>query len=237
MSLTLRFARMPRSLSLSLALVGAALACGTPKSESPKSAASFIRARIAERVTADTRPDSFTLAADHGRVLGETSAPVWVVVVSDFQCRDCKQWNDDVFPLIRKEYVATGRVRMAYVNMPLDIHLNAVPTALAAFCASAQGKFWETHARIFETQSRWKDLPDARPFLDSLAIAAGADAATQRLCTERARAMKLIQQDAERSKAAGVDSLPTFFIGTHRVLGPASVATFRAVIDSALAGK
>lgn len=225
---------MSHTLPFWFALLGAALACGTSKPETPQRS---IRSVIAQHARADARPDSFTLAADHGRVLGEPSAPVWVVVVSDFQCRDCKQWNDDVFPLIRKEYVATGRVRMAYVNMPLDIHLNAVPTALAAFCASAQGKFWETHARIFETQSRWKDLPDARPFLDSLAIAAGADATTLRLCTERARAMKLIQQDAERSKAAGVDSLPTFFIGTHRVLGPAPVAIFRAVIDSALAGK
>ena len=228
---------MSRTLSISFVLLGAALACDTSKPESRKSPESFIRSQIAQRIRSDTRPDSFTIAVDRGRVLGEATAPVWVVIVSDFQCRDCKQWFDEVFPLIRKEYVTTGRVRMGYVNMPLAVHLNAMPTALAAACASSQGKFWETYARIFETQSRWKDLPDARPFLDSLAIAAGADAATQRLCTERARAMKLIRQDAERSKVAGVDSLPTFFIGTHKVLGPARVATFRAVIDSALAGK
>jgi protein-disulfide isomerase len=227
-------ARLSRTSAIAIALVGAALACGTSK---PTSERRPIDSLLAERARTDTRTDSFTLAADRGRVLGAATARVWVVIVSDFQCADCKKWHDDVFPLIRKEYVATGRVRVGYVNMPLRAHLNAMPTALAAACASAQGKFWETHDRIFETQSQWKDLPDARPFLDSLAIAAGADAASERLCTERARATKFVRMDGERSGKAGVDSLPTFFIGTHTLRGPASVATFRAVIDSALAGK
>ena len=49
--------------------------------------------------------------------------------------------------------------------------------------------------------------------------------------------MKLIMTDIERNRAAGVDSLPTFFIGRHKVVGAPTVATFRAVIDSALAKK
>ena len=195
------------------------------------------RELIAERSRTDTRPDSFSAAADRGRTLGDSTASVWVVVVSDFQCRECKRWHEAVFPLIRKEYVATGRVRVAFLNRPLDAHLNAMPTALAGACAAAQGKFWATASRIFETQSRWSALPDARPFLDSLAIAAGADAAPLRTCTERAQAMKLIRTDIDRTTASGVDSLPTFFIGTHRLVGPASAATFRAVVDSALAGR
>ena len=239
MILLLLPARMVRTLSISLALAGGALACGTSKTESPRanSPGTPVRALIAEHNRLDTRPDSFTVAADRGRVLGDTTAAVWVVIVGDFQCRGCKQWSDEVFPLIRKEYVATGRVRMAFVNMPLGAHLNAMPTALAAGCAAAEGKFWETYERIFATQRQWKDLPDARPFLDSLAIAAGADAGPLRRCTESARATRLILADVERSKAAGVDSLPTFFIGTHKLLGAAPVAAFRAVIDSALAGK
>ena len=225
---------MTRRLA-SLVLFSAALACSAAKEPEPPRNA--VRAFIAERNRADTRPDSFTRAADRGRVLGDSTAPVWVVIVSDFECRDCKQWHDEVFPLITKEYVATRRVRLAYINMPLAVHLNATPTALAAVCASAQGKFWETHERIFATQSQWKDLPDARPFLDSLAIASGADAETQRTCTERARGLKLIRSDVERSTAAGVDSLPTFFVGARRLRGNVNAATFRATIDSALAGK
>ena len=231
---------MTRTLSIALMLLGGAAACSPSKPAKPKSevwVSPFIRAQMAERARTDTRPDSFTSAADLGRVVGEPTAPVWVVMVSDFQCADCKRWYDEVYPLVKKEYVATGRVRFAYINMPSSAHLNGMLSALAAACASAEGKFWETSGRLFETQALWKDLPDARPFLDSLAIAAGVDAKTQRLCTERARSMKLVQTDIARGQAAGVDSLPTFFVGTHKVLGPAPFITFRAVIESALAGR
>ena len=224
---------------IAIALASAALACGDskPPAARPAAPASPVQAMIAERLRTDLRPDSFTAAADRGRMLGDSAAPVWVVMVSDFQCADCKQWHDEVYPLIRKEYVATGRIRLAYLNRPLERHLNGMATAIAAACASVQGKFWETHDRIFATVDRWRDLPDARPYLDSLAIDAGADARTLRLCTERAQSMKLVRTDRERTTAAGVDSLPTFFIGAHTLRGAVRAATFRAVIDSALAGK
>jgi protein-disulfide isomerase len=222
------------SRTLVLALLSVALACTGSKPEPPPKT---VRDIIVERTRSDARPDSFTTAADRGRVLGDSTAKVWVVVVSDFQCAECKRWHDEILPVVRKEYVATGRVRVAFLNMPLPVHLNGVASALAGGCASQEGRFWETADRIFATQSQWKDLPDARPFLDSLAIAGGADAAKLRLCTERALAMKLIRTDAERAKAAGVDSLPTFFIGSHKLVGHVPVATFRAVADSVLAGK
>ena len=214
--------------------LGVALACAAPE---PPKRERLIRALIQERIREDARPDSFTAAADRGRILGDSAAPVWFVIVGDFQCEDCRRWHEQVFPVLRNEYVATGRARMAFVSMPLDAHLNGVASSLAAGCASAQGKFWETAQRIFAAQHRWASLPDARPVLDSLAVDAGADRATQELCTERARAMKLIRLDRERSAAAGVATLPTFFIGKHTVVGSAPLTTFRAVIDSALVGK
>lgn len=222
--------------SILIAFFGAASACDKPTpAPPPKSFRQLMIERV--RARALTRPDSFSVAADRGRVLGDSAAPVWLVFVGDFQCAQCKRWNDEVLPQLRNEYVATHRIRLAFLNMPKPEHLNAMPTALTAMCASTLGKFWETSAKIFETQAKWKDLPDARPYLDSLAIAAGADAPTLRLCTESARAQKIVYADVDRNKAAGVDSIPTFFIGQRKIVGAAPIATFRAIIDSALAAK
>ena len=226
---------MSRRLFIPIAFLGVALACGSSTPEPPPK--SFRDLIVEKQQRALARPDSFTPTADRGRILGDSAAQVWVVFVGDFQCAECKRWHDEVFPLIRKDYVDTRRVRLAFLNMPQAAHLNAMPTALAAGCASAQGKFWETYAKIFETQSSWKDLPDARPYLDSLAITTGADAKTLRFCTETARATKLINTDIERNRKAGVDSVPTFFVGARKLVGYTAIAKFRAVIDSALAGK
>jgi protein-disulfide isomerase len=226
--------RMPHVRLSALAALTVIIACESPQ---PRQSATPLQRLFAERALKAAATDAFSPAIDRGRVLGDSSAAVWVVIVSDFQCADCKRWNDDVLPMIKRDYVSTKRVRVAYLNMPLPVHLNGMTSAIAAACASAQGKFWETAAGIFATQSRWKDLPDARPYLDSVAIAAGASAEAERSCTEQARAMKLVLADVERNKAAGVDSLPTFFVGTHKLAGLVGAATFRAIIDSALAGR
>ena len=216
------------------AAFGAALAC---ESATPAPPPKSVRDLIVERSRTSVRPDSFTAAADRGRTLGDSTAPVWVIVVGDYQCAQCKRWNDELLPILKNDYVTTGRVRLAFLHMPQAAHLNAVPTALAATCASAQGKFWETSSKIFETESKWKDLPDARPYLDSLAIAAGADAPSLRFCTESARGLRLINSDVERNKAAGVDSVPTFFIGSRKIVGAPTIPALRSAIDAALAEK
>ena len=85
------------------------------------------------------RVDSLLQLADAGRIQGSASAPVWLVEVSDFQCPYCKQWHEQVYPAIKKDYIDRGIVRMAYVHMPLNIHPNAQPAAQrdasAAGCA------------------------------------------------------------------------------------------------------
>ena len=229
--------RMTRSSFILLGILTTALACESPKEPSTPPASPTAREMIPQHAPADTRPDSFSMAADRGRVLGDSTAPVWVVVVNDFQCASCKDWHDDVLPLLRERYVSKGRVRVAYLNKPLPIHLNGTASALVATCAAAEGKFWETSSRIFATQAKWKALPDARPFLDSLALKSGVDSAAYHTCSDRARGEKLLRNDMERATAAGVDSLPTFFIGTHKRVGMIGPIRLFAAVDSALAGK
>ncbi len=219
-------------LLLATLLLGAA-GCHTPDKEpAPRS----FREIINEHSREDARVDAFSTLADRERILGDSAAGVWIVAVVDFQCAECRRWYEEMLPGLRDGPVKDGRVRVALLQMPAAAHLNAMTSAVGAVCAATEGKYWDVTSRIFATQDAWKNLPDARHYLDSLAIAAGVDAAVHRQCTERARGMKLVQTDAERSKAAGVDSLPTFFIGTHRLVGYSTPAAFRLVLDSALAG-
>lgn len=185
--------------------------------------------------TARPPSDSLTDAADRGRILGSPDAPIWLLVVSDFQCPWCKQWHDSTFPAIRRRYVDAGKVRVAYLNLPLSMHANAVPAAMAAMCASAQGKFWATHDRIFETQKRWEGLADPSGFLDSVAVAAGAVGESLRACTSGRRLAALIEADEARAHRAGAESTPIFFVGGRKIEGAQPLREFSRVIDSVLA--
>jgi protein-disulfide isomerase len=44
----------------------------------------------------------------------------------------------------------------------VQIHPNALPSSKAAEAAGKQGKFWEMHDILFDTQNDWKDLGDPK---------------------------------------------------------------------------
>ena len=180
--------------------------------------------------------DSVSTAADRGRIRGAGTAPIWLVEVSDFQCPYCKQWHDQSFATIDREFVQTGKVRLAYLNFPLSsIHKNARAASETAMCASVQGKFWPLHESLFTTQPRWAALENPMPVFDSLAVAAGANAASWRQCMTSHATLPLIEADRDRSSRAGVQSTPTFFIGDRKLEGAYPVDSFRVAIEAAIA--
>lgn len=176
--------------------------------------------------------DSLSDRADRGRILGDSTAPLWVIVASDFQCPFCKQWEDASFARIVKDYVQTGRVRLAFLNMPLNIHRNAIPAAEAAMCASAQSKFWPMHDALFASQSTWEQLANPGAKFDSLAVSLGVNMPQWRECTSKHLLLPLVEADRDRARQAGVGSTPTFFVGDQTLAG--ADKDIPAAIDAAL---
>ncbi|WP_123534193.1 DsbA family protein [Halosimplex salinum] len=54
--------------------------------------------------------------------LGADDAPVTVGVYKDFACPACAQFNEQITPLIERDYVEEGVVRYEHYDFPLDMH-------------------------------------------------------------------------------------------------------------------
>lgn len=188
----------------------------------------------AKTTTAGT-DDPIVAAADKGRIAGDSAAKTWVIMASDFQCPFCRQWHSESYQQLIEQYVRTGKVKVAYINFPLGQHLNAVPAAQGAMCASAQNKFWQYHDALFETQGRWTKMSDMRPVLDSIARAVGVNFAEWNKCVGGDQMLSLIFADRDRAARAGVQSTPTFMIGKHVVAGTAPFSELKPIIDSTIA--
>jgi len=180
--------------------------------------------------------DPLLARADSGRIRGNPSAKVWLIIASDFQCPYCKMWHDSADMVIRREYVDNGKVRLAFVNFPIGSHKNALPAAEYAMCAAAQGKFWEMHDAIFAAQERWTPLADATPVFDELAKAAGLDANALATCVNTDKMVPLIRADYDKASRAGVRATPSFFIGDQVLEGVQMPAELRRALDAALTG-
>jgi len=214
------------------ALAVAALACARAESKPVPGAAAAAVATTATTASADTVARN----ADRGRILGDSTAKVWIVMISDFQCPYCRQWHDSSFAAIRRDYVETGKVRMAFLNMPLSMHANARPAAEAAMCASAQGKFWPMHEALFRAQESWAPQANAAAAIDSVAAHAGVDVPRMRACVNSGAVRPLIEQDMKRAADAGAKATPSFVIGDQFVEGAVPLADLKRVIDGVLAG-
>jgi protein-disulfide isomerase len=189
----------------------------------------------ASAAAAASGPDSVLLKrADHARIEGSASAPVWVIEVSDFQCPFCRQFHDESYGELKRAYVDSGKVRIAYVNFPLSMHRNAYAASEAAMCAAVQDKFWPMHDALFTTQKQWEGLASPQQMFDSLAAAQGVEAAAFRKCMSGHLTKPLIDADIDRATKQGVESTPTFLIGSTMVTGAQPLANFRRAIDSAL---
>jgi protein-disulfide isomerase len=195
----------------------------------------------ADTASVSAASDSALLAAaDMGRIKGAADAPVWLLIVSDFECPYCRMWHEESYDAIVREYVDPGKVQLAYINLPIPTHRNAKPAAEAAMCASVQGKFWEVADGIFATQERWSQLPVGSAVFDSIAGAQALDMPRWRECVEDNSTRDMVEADAARAGEIGIGSTPSFVILrgdslVRGISGAVPVDTFRVALDAALA--
>ncbi|MEM7482965.1 MAG: thioredoxin domain-containing protein [Acidobacteriota bacterium] len=136
-------------------------------------------------------------------VKGSDDAPLVLVEFGDLQCPACLRCSKEVLPELEAAFVETGKVRLVYLDHPLEMHPRAFDAAVAAQCAGKQGKFWQYHDRIF-TYLRYRP-EDFEEYAGKLALDMEAFSA----CLENEEIMEGVREDirlAERLKLHGTPS-------------------------------
>jgi protein-disulfide isomerase len=162
---------------------------------------------------------------------GPEKAPITIIEFSDYQCPFCREWFQDTWPQIQKNY--GDKVRLVYRDFPLyGIHANAEPAAEAARCAGDQGKYWEFHNAIFSSTA---DL--TRDTFDSIAKDLKLDATALNKCIDAHTHKAEVENNYQYAAKLGVGSTPTFFINGLALVGAQPYEVFQRVIDLELSGK
>src|SRR5579872_3092268 len=47
--------------------------------------------------------------------IGKTSAPIEVVLIEDFQCKNCRAFSKQIIPKIQEKYIKSGKVKFTLV--------------------------------------------------------------------------------------------------------------------------
>ena len=138
---------------------------------------------------------------------------------TDYQCPYCAKAEPKFEEAAKK---LDGIMNVTVRHMPLNMHANAVPAALAVEAATAQGKHLEMANKLFNTQNDWKNIKERdklRTLFNDYAKELGLNVEEFDKVLLASDTVKPIQRDYEHAVKIGVKGTPTFAVNDKVVEG------------------
>ncbi len=211
------------------ALPAAALglsACGSSQASSTASASGSASASASASATPSSSASetaSASATADDGyvgfRLNREVPGAGTATLYTDFQCPYCAKAEPKFEEAAKK---LDGIMNVTARHMPLNMHANAVPAALAVEAATAQGKHLEMANKLFNTQNDWKNIKERdklRTLFNDYAKELGLNVEEFDKVLLASDTVKPIQRDYEHAVKIGVKGTPTFAVNDKVVEG------------------
>jgi protein-disulfide isomerase len=166
--------------------------------------------------------------------LGPVSAPVTMVIFSDFECPFCRKLamilSQQILPLEGQQ------VRVVYRYFPLASHPWAMTAAEEAGCAARQGnnEFWALHNKIFEYQKTINEENVKTRIMDLARSLPGINFAAFQGCVEKQESLKTVLRDVSLGNMAGIYATPTLFVNGWRLDGVGNADELKKIVAFAL---
>lgn len=169
-------------------------------------------------------------------ILGNPSAPVTIIEFGDYQCHQCFNWYHKTKPIIYENYIQTGKVNLVFVDLAF-LGRDSPKAAQAAYCAEDQGKFWEYHDLLYQSQEGIDDGWANSERLKAFAFSLGLDSELFNSCLDSSKFSKRVQYNVGEAKKHGANATPTFIIvgpdgAQQKLVGAQPYTVFKNVIDS-----
>ena len=162
---------------------------------------------VKELMAPDALPDSW---------VGKADAPVTIVEYASMTCSHCAAFHNETFPLLKKNYLDTGKARFTLREFPLDA-LAAAAFMLARFAGDKREALVDL---LFAQQKNWAFVDKPLDALENTVKQAGIGTEDFKKClqdkTLYENVLKVRQRAADKF---GVNSTPTFFINGERKNG------------------
>lgn len=150
-----------------------------------------------------------------GQKIGTGSAKVKLVEFSDFQCPACAA-VEPYLEKLRSTY--PDQLQLIYRHFPLPQHKFGRLAANLAEAAGEEGKFWEIHKKLFETQEQWSGLTEPTAFFLGLARELGLNEDKVKQALEEDAFKAKIDDDVAEGYRLRINSTPTFFLNGQKLI-------------------
>lgn len=200
------------SASASASAGGSASTAASASATANASASAAPSASVSASATAD---DGYVGYRLNREVPGAGTATLY----TDYQCPYCAKTEPKFEEAAKK---LDGIMNVTVRNMPLNMHANAVPAALAVQAAEAQGKHLEMADKLFATQNDWKGISERdklRTRFNDYAKELGLNTEEFNKVLVASDTIKPIQRDYEHAVKIGAKGTPTFAVNDKVIEG------------------
>lgn len=227
----------PASATGSLAGAGAPVEGATPDapafspfSEVPATAAGAREVMINPSITEIMKTGELPEMA-----LGRADAPVTIVQYASLTCPYCRRFQAESFPVLKREYIDTGKVRYVLrAEFPIGKQSGLATVALR--CAPPD-KYFTLYAKFMEQQATWVSQEVRPDPIFKVAAQVGMTRAQFDSCRENRAMINQLNWIKERGRTLGIIGTPNFFVQGKLVKSVIGIKEIREMVDPILAGR
>jgi protein-disulfide isomerase len=154
--------------------------------------------------------------------LGDDAAPITVVEYASWTCPACLQFHTDVIPMLKADYVETGKVKFIFREFPTPPANVSVAGFALARCAG-KDQYYNVIDDLFDAQTNILNLArsggDIEGALRNLASSYGIQGDGFTECLGNRDVTYAISESVMKGDSQGVNSTPTVFLNGQKLQG------------------
>ncbi|HEU4379008.1 MAG TPA: DsbA family protein [Hyphomicrobiaceae bacterium] len=166
--------------------------------------------------------------------LGRADAPVTIIKYASMTCPYCRRFQLEAFPVLKKDYIDTGKVRFIIREFPIGKQSGLATVALR--CA-APDKYFALYDKLMAQQTSWVSQEVRPDPIFKVAAQVGMTRAEFDSCRENRGMIAGLNWVKDRGRTLGVIGTPNFFIQGKLVKSVIGIKEIREMVDPILAGR
>ena len=171
-----------------------------------------------------------TIEALESKSIGEEKAPIKIIEFASLTCGHCAKFHNEVFPLIKENYIDKGKIFFTYNDFPLDKF--ALKASIVARC-SGNKKFFSFLKVLYNKQKDWTSTQDPFKSLLKIAKLGGLKNDEIKVCVgNKSIEDGLLKQRLKSTKIYDIKATPTLYINGKKYDGDLTFEALKLKIDS-----
>ena len=146
-------------------------------------------------------------------VQGAEDAPITVIEYASFTCPHCARFHSDVYKLLRKNYIDTGKIKFIFREVYFDKY--GMWASMIARC-SGPDRFFGMTDLILNSQNTWARAGDDLAIVEALRkigrLSGMEDVALDSCLQDGDKLRALVGWYKENAQRDGIQSTPSFLI-------------------------